>query len=156
MPHALEVVLIDRVPNPAARASHPTWSTPGRPCSQLVRAALERRLTPRRSRALAVASTEGAAAVGVLTEQSYRCLTLWSDPVLPQSAGPAPSVTVTVWRVPDASVHAMETRSPGSWLASAVVRSATLATAVPPTAVIVEPAVIPAFSAPDPLMTPPT
>src|SRR6476469_10793817 len=82
MAHALLVVLIERVPRAAARASQPTWSTPGRPCSQLVRARLVRRETPRRSRALAVASTEGAAAVGVLTEQSYRCLTLWSDPVL--------------------------------------------------------------------------
>ena len=31
MAYAFDVVLIDRVPRPAARASHPTWSTPGRP-----------------------------------------------------------------------------------------------------------------------------
>ena len=30
--YALAVVLIERVPSPAARASAPTWSTPGRPC----------------------------------------------------------------------------------------------------------------------------
>src|SRR3954447_14546689 len=30
--HALAVVLIERVPSWAARASAPTWSTPGRPC----------------------------------------------------------------------------------------------------------------------------
>src|SRR4051812_10035170 len=29
--HALAVVLMDRVPRDAARASAPTWSTPGRP-----------------------------------------------------------------------------------------------------------------------------
>ena len=32
MAHAFAVVLIERVPSPAARASAPTWSTPGRPC----------------------------------------------------------------------------------------------------------------------------
>jgi hypothetical protein len=31
MAQAFDVVLIDRVPRPAARDSHPTWSTPGRP-----------------------------------------------------------------------------------------------------------------------------
>ena len=30
--HALLVVLMLRVASPAARASAPTWSTPGRPC----------------------------------------------------------------------------------------------------------------------------
>src|SRR3954469_1449964 len=30
--NALEVVLIERVPSVAARASAPTWSTPGSPC----------------------------------------------------------------------------------------------------------------------------
>ena len=30
--YALDVVLIERVPSPAARASAPTWSTPGSPC----------------------------------------------------------------------------------------------------------------------------
>jgi hypothetical protein len=29
---AFAVVLIERVPSDAARASAPTWSTPGRPC----------------------------------------------------------------------------------------------------------------------------
>ena len=32
MPHALAVVLMDRVASIAARASAPTWSTPGNPC----------------------------------------------------------------------------------------------------------------------------
>ena len=32
MANALAVVLIERVPRVAARASAPTWSTPGRPC----------------------------------------------------------------------------------------------------------------------------
>ena len=32
MAYALAVVLIDRVPRVAARASAPTWSTPGSPC----------------------------------------------------------------------------------------------------------------------------
>jgi hypothetical protein len=31
MAYAFDVVLIDLVARPAARASHPTWSTPGRP-----------------------------------------------------------------------------------------------------------------------------
>ncbi len=31
MAQAFDVVLIDRVPSPAARASSPTWSTPGSP-----------------------------------------------------------------------------------------------------------------------------
>ena len=30
--NSLAVVLIERVPRVAARASAPTWSTPGRPC----------------------------------------------------------------------------------------------------------------------------
>ena len=51
IPHALAVVLIERVPRAAARASHPTWSTPGSPCSQVVSARLVRRPTPRMSRA---------------------------------------------------------------------------------------------------------
>ena len=55
---ALAVVLIDRVARPAARASAPTWSTPGRPCSQVVRAALVNVPTPSRSRARAVAVEE--------------------------------------------------------------------------------------------------
>src|SRR5687768_4125300 len=67
MAQALLVVLIDRVPSPAARASQPTWSTPGRPCSQLVSAWFVRRETPRRSRARAVGST----AVAVLTGRVY-------------------------------------------------------------------------------------
>ena len=32
MANSLAVVLIDRVPSVAARASAPTWSTPGSPC----------------------------------------------------------------------------------------------------------------------------
>ena len=32
MAYALAVVLIERVPSAAARASPPTWSTPGSPC----------------------------------------------------------------------------------------------------------------------------
>jgi hypothetical protein len=51
MPHALAVVLIDRVPREAARASQPTWSTPGRPWSHVVSAEFVIRPTPRRSRA---------------------------------------------------------------------------------------------------------
>src|SRR6476620_2473933 len=62
---ALLVVLIERVPRDAARASQPTWSTPGRPCSQEVRAWFVRRDTPRTSRACAVRSC--AVRVVVLT-----------------------------------------------------------------------------------------
>jgi hypothetical protein len=64
---ALLVVLIERVLRAAARASQPTWSTPGSPCSQLVRARLVSRLTPSRSRARSVGST----AVAVLTGGVY-------------------------------------------------------------------------------------
>src|SRR6476620_10501239 len=72
MAQAFDVVLIERVPRAAARPSQPTWSTPGRPWRQLVRAALVRRETPRRSRARAVASTEGADVLVVLTTGVYR------------------------------------------------------------------------------------
>src|SRR5450631_1199202 len=58
MAQALDVVLIERVPNPAARASAPTWSTPGSPCSHLVSEALVSAPTPSSSRALAVAVVE--------------------------------------------------------------------------------------------------
>src|SRR3954447_24669802 len=64
---ALLVVLIERVPSAAARASQPTWSTPGRPCSQLVRARLVRRDTPTSSRARSMGSTT----VAVLTGRVY-------------------------------------------------------------------------------------
>ena len=40
--HAFAVVLIERVPRVAARASAPTWSTPGRPCRNVRRAASDR------------------------------------------------------------------------------------------------------------------
>src|SRR6476620_5154078 len=65
MAQALLVVLTERVPSAAARASQPTWSTPGRPCSHEVRAWLVRRDTPRTSRAWAVRSC--AVRVVVLT-----------------------------------------------------------------------------------------
>ena len=39
---AFAVVLIDRVPSIATRASAPTWSTPGRPCRKARKAASER------------------------------------------------------------------------------------------------------------------
>src|SRR5215213_2832015 len=39
MAHALDVVLIERVPSAAVRASAPTWSTPGRPCRNARKAA---------------------------------------------------------------------------------------------------------------------
>ena len=42
MAHAFAVVLIERVPRVAARASAPTWSTPGRPCRNARRAASDR------------------------------------------------------------------------------------------------------------------
>src|SRR6476619_49319 len=71
MAQAFAVVLIERVPRPAARPSAPTWSTPGRPCSQVVSAALVRRETPRRSRARPVASTVSRGAMEVLTEEVY-------------------------------------------------------------------------------------
>lgn len=67
MAQALLVVLTDRVDSAAARASQPTWSTPGRPCSQPVRAEFVRRETPRRSRARAA----GSASVAVLTPGVY-------------------------------------------------------------------------------------
>src|SRR3954447_8264584 len=40
--HALAVVLIDRVPSCAARASAPTWSTPGSPCRNARRLSFDR------------------------------------------------------------------------------------------------------------------
>src|SRR5437016_3580297 len=46
--HALAVVLIERVPSIAARATAPTSSTPGRPCRK-VRNAASDRVTPERS-----------------------------------------------------------------------------------------------------------
>src|SRR5674476_464493 len=58
MAHALEVVLMERVPNPAARPSAPTWSTPGRPWSHVVSEALVRAVTPSTSRAWAVTAGE--------------------------------------------------------------------------------------------------
>src|SRR5476649_2292257 len=64
MAQALDVVLIERVPNPAARASAPTWSTPGSPCSHEVRDALVRAVTPSNARARAVAA-------GEVTERVY-------------------------------------------------------------------------------------
>ena len=42
MAKAFDVVLIDRVDSAAARASAPTWSTPGRPCRKRRSAASER------------------------------------------------------------------------------------------------------------------
>ena len=47
--HALAVVLIDRVDRAAARASAPTWSTPGSPCRNRRRAASEEATSPNRS-----------------------------------------------------------------------------------------------------------
>jgi len=58
MAQALDVVLMERVPSAAARASAPTWSTPGSPCSHLVNEALVSAPTPSSSRALAVAMVE--------------------------------------------------------------------------------------------------
>src|SRR5665647_2523776 len=55
MAQAFEVVLMERVPNPAARESAPTRSTPGSPCSHVVNEALVRAATPSKSRALDVA-----------------------------------------------------------------------------------------------------
>src|SRR5665811_1526779 len=63
MAQALDVVLMERVPSPAARASAPTWSTPGSPCSHLVREALVSAPTPSSSLALAVAVVELTAGV---------------------------------------------------------------------------------------------
>jgi len=65
MAQALDVVLMERVPSPAARASAPTWSTPGSPCSHLVNEVLVSASTPSSSRALAVAVDE-------LTRRVYR------------------------------------------------------------------------------------
>src|SRR5665811_1639460 len=58
MAQALEVVLTERVASPAARASAPTWSTPGSPCNHLVNEALVSAPTPSSSRALAAAVVE--------------------------------------------------------------------------------------------------
>src|SRR3954454_2811500 len=79
--NALDVVLIDRVPSIAARASAPTWSTPGSPCRNrrnddseaapsarprawsavgaavLVGAVIRKSLGPRHNQGMAVAST---------------------------------------------------------------------------------------------------
>src|SRR3954452_21402597 len=46
MAHALAVVLMDRVLSTAVRASAPTWSTPGRPCRKVRKAASERVTSP--------------------------------------------------------------------------------------------------------------
>src|ERR1035437_9414643 len=43
MAQALDVDLMERVANPAARACAPTWSTPGSPCSHRVSEALAAR-----------------------------------------------------------------------------------------------------------------
>ena len=48
MAYALAVVLIERVPRPAARASAPTWSTPGSPCRKRRSEASERVTSERR------------------------------------------------------------------------------------------------------------
>ncbi len=65
---AFAVVLIDRVPREAARASAPTWSTPGRPCRNRRRDASERvtseKSPPGAEPAAAVAA--GASVVGVV------------------------------------------------------------------------------------------
>src|SRR5690349_9946094 len=74
MAQALLVVLIERVPRPAARASLPTWSTPGRPCSQEVRARLVRRDTPSTSRACAATSDAVRVVVLTVTTGVYRPL----------------------------------------------------------------------------------
>src|SRR5262245_17947266 len=51
--NCLAVVLIDRVARPAARASTPTWSTPGRPCMKRRSVAADA-VTSARSLAVAV------------------------------------------------------------------------------------------------------
>src|SRR5450759_3108553 len=58
MAQAFEVVLMERVPNPAARESAPTRSTPGSPCNHVVNEALVRAPTPSSARARAVAGGE--------------------------------------------------------------------------------------------------
>src|SRR5665647_2497830 len=58
MAQALDVVLMDLVPNPAARASAPTRSTPGSPCNHVVNEALVSAPTPSSARARAVAGGE--------------------------------------------------------------------------------------------------
>src|ERR1035438_187488 len=63
MAQALDVDLMERVANPAARASAPTWSTPGSPCSHRVNEASVSAPTPRTSRAMAVAVVELTAGV---------------------------------------------------------------------------------------------
>src|SRR6476660_9102660 len=65
---ALLVVLIDRVPSPATRASQPTWSTPG---SHDVSARFVRRDTPRTSRAWAVSSAAERVVVLTVTRGVY-------------------------------------------------------------------------------------
>src|SRR5450759_38247 len=72
MAQACEVVLMERVPNPAARESAPTWSTLGSPCSHLVNEALVRAPTPSNSRASEVAVRVRALAGGELTVGVYR------------------------------------------------------------------------------------
>ena len=76
--HAFDVVLIDRVPRPATRASAPTWSTPGRPCSQRRRTASVSRDTPSRSRAVvdadaaAIANNVKAVLIAALVAEIVR------------------------------------------------------------------------------------
>jgi hypothetical protein len=69
--HALLVVLIERVPSDAARASQPTWSTPGRPWTHAVSAWFVRRDTPRTSRAWAVSSCAERVVVLIVTRRVY-------------------------------------------------------------------------------------
>ncbi len=79
--HAFDVVLIDRDPNPAARASAPTWSTPGNPCNHVVNEALVNAPTPSNSRARAVA-------VGELTDGVYPPMLVGWDVTLQHESCP--------------------------------------------------------------------
>src|SRR5665647_723194 len=87
---AFEVVLMERVPNPAARESAPTRSTPGSPCSHVVNEALVRAPTPSKSRARALVVTSSVLVTSfvavVVTPDSF--LILMPAPVLRRNGLP--------------------------------------------------------------------
>src|SRR5438552_1524108 len=73
-----------------------------------------------------------------------------------QATGARPRVTVEVWLCPSVSVQATWTRSPASCLEIAFVSSSAVVATVPPSEVMVLPAVIPASAAAPPSTRPAT
>src|SRR4051794_9518163 len=65
--HAFDVVLIERVPRAAVRASAPTWSTPGSPCRNARKAASEAVTSVKGGSGAAVGRAGSDSAVGSRT-----------------------------------------------------------------------------------------